>query len=509
MLSLHAVTVVDFSYAQAVFKCTKLFPLPCITLSYLLNNYSQSATPSGTASKSPVCEKHPHELLRLFCEDCEVLVRRDCVLVKHRSHSYCFVDEIIEKQKESLETVTLQELEQILTSTTEAISKVENMQARVLLNNEASVAKLNDTFKQIMVIMSKRKEALLEEISQVTQDDLCPLQKQQEDLNILKEKVWSCHDFTRDTLQNGTNCEIMSARKQMLERTKHLQELHEDCQLTPVTKPSTTIFYQVDSIQEKITNFGAFIDLVNCSIEGIPETFDMYQTVTITLTLRNVKGQGLCNITDLINAQVSCSSSLPIRTTIKEVGDGEYSVSFFVMRVEKHVISIQVNGEHIANSPIEMPQQKQPESEFVSLFDTAVKAPYVTDTDKVAVYSDSDQEYVTTDTQNKVAVDSDSDQEYVTTDTQNKVAVDSDSDSDLCTDTQNKVAVDSDSDSDLTTDTQNKVAVDSDSDRQCSFSQASTRWSTTLPSVFGHPCDLPSLGQKSKYNKCSRHKHYS
>ena len=321
-----------------------------------LNDYSQSTTPNATASKSPLCEKHPQELLRLFCKDCEVLVCRDCVLVKHRNHNYCFVDEIIEEERENLETVTLQELEEIFTSTTEAITEVEKMQARVLSCNETSITKLNDTFQQISVMVNERKEALLEEISQVTQDDLCPLQKQQDDLNILKEKVKNCRDFTRDTLRNGANCDVMSARKQMLERTKHLQELHEDCQLIPVTKPSTTAFYQLDAIQEQITSFGAFVDLINCSIGDVPKTIDTYKMVTIKVILKDTKGQGLCNVGDLINAQVSCCTTTNelITSTVNELGNGEYYVSFLPMVTNTHVVSIQINGEHIANSPIEL-----------------------------------------------------------------------------------------------------------------------------------------------------------
>ena len=41
--------------------------------------------------------------------------------------------------------------------------------------------------------------------------------------------------YTRKTLQHGTNSEIMSARKQMLGRTEHLKQSHDDYELSPVT----------------------------------------------------------------------------------------------------------------------------------------------------------------------------------------------------------------------------------------------------------------------------------
>jgi len=361
-----------FFLCQSCLQVHKTLPTTMHHTLISLNDYSQFTTPNAASSKSPLCEKHPQELLRLFCEDCGVLVCRDCVLVKHRSHNYCFVDEIIEKEKETLESVTLQELEEILTSTTEAIAKVEKMQAKVLSKNETSIAKLNDAFQQIMAMVNERKEALLESISQVTQDDLCPLQKQHDDLSILKEKVRSCRDFTKDTLQNGTNCEIMSARKQMLERTKYLQELHSDCELIPVTKPSTVVYYQLHSIQEQITNFGAIVDLVDC-IKNVPKKFD--KTVTIKLILKDIKGQRLCNVGDLIDAQATlptCDFSSSVAGTVRELKDGEYSVSFYTMLKDKYVVSIRINGEHIVNSPIEISSQA-PSAWFSSASDSGEK----------------------------------------------------------------------------------------------------------------------------------------
>lgn len=35
------------------------------------------------------CDIHKQELLKLFCETCDVLTCRDCQLVKHKDHKYC------------------------------------------------------------------------------------------------------------------------------------------------------------------------------------------------------------------------------------------------------------------------------------------------------------------------------------------------------------------------------------------------------------------------------------
>ena len=81
-------------------------------------------------NSSPLCQKHPGEVLKLYCQGCEVLVCRDCVLVQHKDHNYSFVDDLIDEQKQKLKD-TLQELDTILTSTKDAITDVEQMQAKV------------------------------------------------------------------------------------------------------------------------------------------------------------------------------------------------------------------------------------------------------------------------------------------------------------------------------------------------------------------------------------------
>ena len=207
-----------------------------------LNQFMQSNVPVLAANKSLLCQRHPEELLKLYCEDCETLVCRDCVLVKHKTHDSNFIDDIIEKEKEHLQDVTLVELEEILSSTKEAMTGVEEMQAKVLSQNDDHVTELDETFQEITDMLNTRKRTFLTEVRQVTEDDLCPLQKQQEDLMTLKQKVESCRDFTQKTLHDGTSTEIMSAKKQMLERTTHLQELHRSFPLASVTEPSTTIF---------------------------------------------------------------------------------------------------------------------------------------------------------------------------------------------------------------------------------------------------------------------------
>ena len=319
-----------------------------------LEKIMQSKAPPCTTNKFPLCDKHPQELLKLFCKNCEVLVCRDCVLVKHRNHDYSFVDDLVRDEKKKLENVTLKELETIFTSTNEAIAEVKQMRSRVLSSNGTSVARLMDTCQEIVDVVSEHKKALLEEIQQMTQDDLCTLQNQQNDLTGLKQKIEQCRNFTRDVLRNGTSSEVMSARKQMLERTKILQELHNSSPLSPVTKSTSVPFYQLDSIKEEIKKVGAFVDLHQCGIQEIPKSAHKSETVTLKVILKDTKGQRICNAKSLITAQITTDSpSVAVTPTVNDLGNGEYSVSFVPVEDGSHVVHVKLRGAHISKSPVQ------------------------------------------------------------------------------------------------------------------------------------------------------------
>ena len=250
----------------------------------------------------------------------------------------------------------MKELQAILNTTQEAITGVEQMQAEVLSCNDQHVTEINKIYQEIADMLNDRKRNFLVEVHGVTEDDLCPLQKQQEDLVSLKENIKSCHDFTQKILHDGTNTEIMSAKKQMLERTEHLQELHDDSPMDPVTKPSTTVFYQMDKIKEVVKSLGVVIDLQQCCIEDIPEKIYANESVSIGIILKDIKGRPISNASKTITTEVTLpfiDDSL-VTSIVMESGDGKYSVIFTPKRYQNHIVSIQVNGYHISNSPVEL-----------------------------------------------------------------------------------------------------------------------------------------------------------
>ena len=313
----------------------------------LLNEVTQSKPPVSISKKSPLCQKHPQELLKLYCQECELLVCRDCVLVTHRLHNYNFVDTIADKEKTQLKDVTLCEIEETLGSTVQAITSVKKMQQQIDSKKQESVSKLNEVFEDIAAIMQCRKDAILREIQQISDADFIPLQKQEENLTTLKERLESCRNFTKDTLLNGTNSEIMSSRKQMLERSKHLQEVHKSLPLTPVRKPTIVESYQLEKIKKDIEKVGVFIDTLGSCVQSVEKQKD--SKVVTTILVKGTKGQQLSGVASSIAVCAEPNNS--IAAVIEQVSQGKYTVSLSTKQPGKYLVYISVGGMNISGSP--------------------------------------------------------------------------------------------------------------------------------------------------------------
>ena len=125
--------------------------------------------------------------------------------MQHKYHKYSFVDDdVIEEEKQwfMIKDVTLPWLDKILTSTKEAMTGVEQIQAKAYSWKDQHVAQLNKAFQEITEILKNQKYFLLDKINQITEETSSPLEKQKGDLTTLKENIEKCHDFIRSTLQN-------------------------------------------------------------------------------------------------------------------------------------------------------------------------------------------------------------------------------------------------------------------------------------------------------------------
>uniref|UniRef100_F7DW73 Tripartite motif-containing protein 66 n=1 Tax=Monodelphis domestica TaxID=13616 RepID=F7DW73_MONDO len=129
-----------------------------------------SGMDSGSNDSSLYCPLHGQEILKLFCETCDVLTCHSCLMIDHKDHRCRHLEEVLQNQRMLLESVTTQvehkktglqasakQIEDRLFEVKHLHRKVENQikMAKMVLMNELN-KQANGLLEQLEVCVGRR-----------------------------------------------------------------------------------------------------------------------------------------------------------------------------------------------------------------------------------------------------------------------------------------------------------------------------------------------------------------
>ena len=135
----------------------------------LIEMYQKSAKTDeadGASTAQPSCKVHHSEPLALYCETCQSLTCRDCVLMTcaKKNHSYGFIDEIALKLQRSLEKKMkpIEHLRQKMSSALETISAAQEKTER---KKQEKLQKIKTRFDSLHEIVEQERQRQTESIT--------------------------------------------------------------------------------------------------------------------------------------------------------------------------------------------------------------------------------------------------------------------------------------------------------------------------------------------------------
>ncbi|KAF4798433.1 tripartite motif-containing protein 66 isoform X1 [Turdus rufiventris] len=140
------------------------------------------------------CVVHPQEALKVFCETCDTLTCRSCLLAEHKEHRFRHLDEALQNQRIILENV---------------ISKVEEKKSGIQVSAkqiEDRLLEVKHLYKKVesqikmakMVLMNeidKRTNILLEQLEKITSERRQRLEQQLQGVVVLGRQVEHVQNF--------------------------------------------------------------------------------------------------------------------------------------------------------------------------------------------------------------------------------------------------------------------------------------------------------------------------
>jgi len=173
---------------------------------------------------------------------------------------------------------------------------------------------------------------------------------------LLWTQLQNCLELMKKTRENETTTTELVRRRKILERRQdHLMIMKSKIRLEPVTKEQGQVDYEgVERLCEEVTNLGGYpaLDPSKCEVAFPTAMTVLNKDISVMITVRDVNGDDVDNRSSEVEVSMTTSSGeTTIVEPVRDVGGGDYRVSFTPRTLGDLLISVVVDGQHIPGSP--------------------------------------------------------------------------------------------------------------------------------------------------------------
>ena len=244
--------------------------------------------------KTLQCSKHPDKQLDIYCESCEELICRDCIVRVHRDHQYDLVRDAFTKHKDAI-VASLQPVEQQLATVCKALEGLDARSNQISDQRQVIETQIQRSIQQLHTALEARKEDLITQLGQVTQQKLKSLAAQRDQLELVATRLKSCCDFVQETLRTGSEGEILAVKKPVTEQVKEMGAEFKPESLVPEEQADMKFIHSQAELTRACHQFGNIrahsVCPAKCHTTG-PETKVAMVGERVTATLHAMDKEG-------------------------------------------------------------------------------------------------------------------------------------------------------------------------------------------------------------------------
>ncbi|NXX88634.1 TRI66 protein, partial [Centropus bengalensis] len=201
------------------------------------------------------CPLHTQEPLKLFCETCDTLTCRSCLLTEHKDHRFRHLDEALKNQRVILENVVTK-VEEKKNGIQISAKQIEDR----LLEVKHLYKKVENQIKMAkMVLMSeinKRTNILLEQLEKITNERKQKLEQQLHSNVALSRQVEHVQNFISWAVCSKNSIPFLFSKELIVFQIQHLLETNCNTDIGPPLKIRFT--WDPSYWTKQLSNFGGF-----------------------------------------------------------------------------------------------------------------------------------------------------------------------------------------------------------------------------------------------------------
>ncbi|XP_054278951.1 E3 ubiquitin-protein ligase TRIM71 isoform X2 [Macrosteles quadrilineatus] len=170
------------------------------------------------------CELHITEIVRLYCETCDVAICGECVSNEHSGHAFIYFQDALDNARK-LSIKLLDDMRSTAITTKENLDKANRMIETIDLRATAVSRDIRNTMKKFHLALEERERELLNRVEQFRVMKGKFLSQQVEEFRLAFTRCSRTHDLLNDALEGGSSYDLLQAKNQAVNELKLFKEL--------------------------------------------------------------------------------------------------------------------------------------------------------------------------------------------------------------------------------------------------------------------------------------------
>ena len=306
--------------------------------------------------KTLFCSKHPAKEADLYCDQCDELICRDCIVRVHRDHQYDLVPESFAKQEKVIVT-SLNSVEQQLATLRKAVESLDARCAAILEQKTAVVAEIGTAITHLQQALEVRKTELVGQAEQMSLQKLKNLAAQRDELELKIAQLKSCHDFVKESRRTCSHGEILRMKSPLVKQIDELTGSFKPETLALAEQADLKLAHSLHELMKTCQQFGKVYchpvcpEKCRASGEGIKVAV-RGQAVALCVEALDREGRAYSKPVDSLTCElVASDSSTRVRGTVKRRDQSRYDITYQPQHSGKHQLHVLVEDSPILNSP--------------------------------------------------------------------------------------------------------------------------------------------------------------
>ncbi|CAI8043653.1 E3 ubiquitin-protein ligase TRIM71 [Geodia barretti] len=306
--------------------------------------------------KTLFCATHPSKEADLYCETCDELICRDCIVRVHRDHQYDLVPESFAKQEKVI-VDSLKPVEEQIATLEIAVESVNTQCALVVERKTAAVAEIRTAMAHLRQALEARETELVGQAEQTAQQKLKTLAAQRDGFELQLGQLRSCQDFVEESQRTCSQGEILRTKSPLVKQLNDLTGSFKPETLALAEQADMKFAHNLPELVKTCQQFGKVYCHPVCpkkcrtSGEGIKVAM-RGQTAAVSVEALDREGEACLKHVDSLRCElVASDGSSRVRSTVKRRNQNIYDISYLPQVTGEHQLHILIEEHPTLNSP--------------------------------------------------------------------------------------------------------------------------------------------------------------